>query len=170
MVRLEDEVPLPPAPRYDALLCWPVEFVETPYYDVPELHVTLAYFKDVRTYYDLEQEPVGIIPKQDFLAAARGIGNQYRLAEITGPDAFGPDRDIPVLKVKCANHVDDFLLQARYQLKNGLNSMRIGMPADDFGYSPHVTVPLHLLIRPPARVLLRPLELWYMDDEPEVVG
>lgn len=157
-----------PEPKHSALLCWPVEFLDRSLH-IPRLHVTAAYFPDVRTYHDFDGEPVGHISKKEFLCI-RGDGDigagAFRVAKVTSIDAFGPDEDVPVLRVS-VNDPNNLSIYHRNMVES-LNENRISY-SSEFEYQPHVTVPLKVLVNAPTEVLLRPLELWYCDDEPVVV-
>jgi len=38
-----------------------------------------------------------------------------------------------------------------------------------FPFNPHCTVDLPTALNPPKKLIIRPLELWFRDDKPEVV-
>lgn len=146
-----------PQPR--ALICWPVEFLDTVVRKIHQPHVTALYFPDV---VDVE------FTKQDMLDTIRTVPqhSRYQLVNVSGAEAFGPDNNVPVLRV---NSLEYFGLESHMgRFRNVLDSK--GMRANrTYGFNPHVTVDLPTLIKPPTQVLLRPLELWWMDDEPVVI-
>ncbi len=149
------------APRPSALLAWPVEYLDNKPRNIYQPHVTALYFPDVT-----EAE----YTKKDMIDALRAdlptlLGN-YELAMVLTKEAFGPDKNVPVLRV---NTADPMGLSARINRIRGFLDSR-GIYADrTWGINPHTTVDLETLIRPPEHVLLRPLELWWMNDEPVVV-
>ena len=157
-------------PRNSALVCWPVEWVdetvEPPAWN--NLHVTCLYIPNVLGGIDEETEvELPVIPKEDILVALRDsslLPNAgYRLVDVIRPDAFGPNEDVPVLKV---GHpiFDKTYIHGLATLQN--SDIHADMTYD---FSPHVSVPLPYALRPPKQVLIRPLELWYSDDAPVVL-
>lgn len=159
-----------PEPRYSALFAWPVILLDTQE-QIPNLHCTAAYIRDVRTWTNFDEPPVGFIHKDEFLGVrgdreAIGAG-VYRLAKVTGVDAFGSEQDVPVLRVEIEGWKNS--LETYHKgLVEFFNDIRVGY-ASDFPYSAHVTVPLKVLVDPPKQVVLGPMELWYCDDEPVVI-
>jgi hypothetical protein len=147
--------------RVSALLCWPVEFLDYKERNIYQPHVTALYFPDVsRAEYS----------KDDLLSALRTSphvpARRYELARVKSAEAFGPDKNVPVLRVTNGSYYD---LDARtIKYREALDSR--GIFADrTYDINPHVTVDLETLLRPPETVLLRPLELWWRNDEPVVV-
>ena len=145
-------------PRESALLCWPAQFVGTPP-NVKFPHCTLAYWKNLRG-----------LEKNDILYRIRDSHwierlREWRIVNFTGIDVYnGSEGDLPVLKV-----IDPH----PSILKNAHEHMGSLFSRNPFSnhwvYSPHVTVDIKTLVKPPKQIILRPLELWYKDDEPVVV-
>jgi len=154
-----------------ACLAWPVQTLPQSEKSVRSRHVTGLYLPDVRN-----------IPKEKILDALRNEhgfksgklygANAYRLADVLGTAAFGPNFDIPVLLVGIgkpwpnAGGQDQHLTNNWEGLEYCLSRAEIPYDKTYREYRPHVTVRLSEVLNPPKQVLLRPLELWYMDDEP----
>lgn len=168
-------------PRTSALLCWPVEIM--PSSSEPGAyhhHVTALYIHDITgNFNEWTGELSQSVPKEWLLRTLRedkdaDYVNQviprsayrYRLMDVSGVAAFGPDENVPVLRF-----VPAALADAHLGITHRLREAGIKFDATytDFNYKPHCTVSLPDLISPPKQVLLRPLELWYKDDEPVVV-
>lgn len=175
-----------PAPKVGALFCWPVEWVD----DAPDpgagmdehRHVTALYLPNVTEHVD---EETGVtfsaVSKDILLDTVRSImhkiedARKYRLADVVGIDAFGPNLNVPVLKVAVADFTrtigDPRLSLEHNEIAKAIRNEGIPFNADYCfsNYVAHSTVPLPTLVNPPKQVLLRPLELWYMEEEPVVV-
>lgn len=140
--------------RPSALIAYPVEFLDE-VKDIYQPHVTLFYFPDVTNAEFTKQEMVNAIAESHFKRT-------HHLATVFGAKAFGPDKNVPVLRVGVGQQV---LSHVYASIKTVLN--RNNMFFDNtWGFDPHVTVDLETALTPPKQVLLRPLELWWMDDEP----
>lgn len=141
--------------RNTALLCWPVEWIsKKPVPKVEGLHVTLAYIPDLMG-----------TTKEQILNAVRDSGRRelgYQVVKVNWPSAFGPENNIPVLEVDLPNWWEYRDTTA------ALDAAGIAY-SKDFKFSPHCTVDLPTVLDPPKKILIRPLELWYKDDDPEVV-
>lgn len=153
-----------PVERPSALICYPVEFLDGYDRNINGPHVTLLYFPDV-TENAMDQAEWG---KTELIYALRQLNlkRRYQIANVMGVDAFGPDKNVPVLRVSTGEYIGipDITVKVRSHLdEKGMNADR------SYPINPHVTVPLETLIAPPTKVLLRPMELWWRDDEPVVI-
>jgi hypothetical protein len=147
-------------PRESALLCWPVEF---PFQTnpVPAAHCSTLYWPEIDA------------SKEELLLLLRAVKapNFYRIADVTGVAAFGEAEDYPVLTIQ--SNVDGQTW--RWSLGGTRDALYVEMiryglgPDNRFTYKPHVSVDVKTLVNPPKRLILRPLELWYKDDEPVVL-
>lgn len=135
-----------------ALLCFPVEL-----YGVkpdPVRHVTLLYLPEV-TATPSEIAKSLVHEEGDWASGFLYGANTFREAGVNGSDAFGVNHDIPVLTFNERYLRDNYQGAARCLQDAGINY------STEFDFRPHMTVPLVTALRPPAKVLLRPLELWY---------
>lgn len=143
--------------RNTALICWPVEWIDNsrPVPKVEGLHVTCVYIPDLmgKTKDDIKAA-IASIPNRDRLG--------YKVVKVNWPSAFGPDENIPVLEVDLPNWWE------YRQVAAALDEHGIAY-SKDFKFSPHCTVDLKTVLNPPKKVLIRPLELWFKDNEPEVI-
>lgn len=143
-----------------AWLGWPVEWVDnkvTPSGIRPGVknpHVTCLYFPTVEGLF-----------KDDLVEILKDLTfpRRYRLAGIGNPEAFGPEKDIPVLLLK-ANWYSD-LQQCHMRISSALRDTSF-KPATNYEFNPHITVDLRTMLAPPEQVIVRPLELWWRSDEP----
>lgn len=146
--------------RESALLCWPAHWIgeSNP---VPVAHCTLLYWP----------EPVD---KETLLRVLREapIDNDfYRLADVLGPDAFGENKDYPVLRINSnlIGRTWRHTLDGYYDLLSKWCAAQSVAADDTWEFIPHVSVDIKTIIAPPKQLILGPLELWYKDDEPVVV-
>jgi hypothetical protein len=143
-----------------AWLGWPVEWLDGPATNtgyrpgVPNPHVTCLYFPNV---VNLRKQTL-----MDILKEAQ-FPRRYRVVDTGDPAAFGPEKDIPVLLLK-ADWYTDFMSVHR-KLSDVLRDSDFKY-AVNFQYNPHLTVDLPTMLRPPEQILIRPLELWWRDDDP----
>jgi hypothetical protein len=152
------------APRESALICWPVEFLggveSAP--KVSGLHCTVAYWPEVGMTQD---EMLSTITRYN--AVMVRYYRQWRLANISGVDAFGELKDYPVLLVE--NEQPDTTLKHMHETIAD-KFYAVGHPPDNrFRYNPHISVDLRTIVKPPKQVVFRPMELWYKDEKPVIV-
>jgi hypothetical protein len=148
-------------PKLSALLCWPVEWsdLNRPKPNKNNLHVSCIYMPDATT-----------IPKTHLIELVKDLefSREYRIGKIEGVDAFGPEKTYPVLRVDTHWSRDLSLVSTYTKIAVALHGA--GIEWDRWEpYNPHCTVDIQTILNPPKRVILRPLELWYMDDEPVLV-
>lgn len=183
-------------PSTSALICYPVEWLPKSEPPGHHYHVTVLYIPNVDPWHDEETEvEFHGYSKEAILDALRTPPywksytyaenpdfNLYRVADVTGVDAFGPDQNVPVLRVgigaykdahgHTSNTRDEVLMYSHLKVSRLLQKAGIHHPREytgEYGYKPHCTVPLPMAFNPPKHVLLRPMELWYKDDEPVVL-
>lgn len=148
-------------PKLSALLCWPVEWsdLKKPKPNKSNLHVTCVYIPDAT-----------LVPKSQLLEIVTSLefDRSYRIGKTEGVRAFGPEENYPVIKVDTHWTHSLSLVSTYVRVASALK--KAGLEWDAWEpYNPHCTVDLKTLLDPPKRVILRPLELWYMDDAPVVV-
>lgn len=148
-------------PKLSALLCWPVEWsdLKRPKPSKSNLHVTCIYMPDA----------TGVSKTQLLeLVTPLDLDKGYRIGKVEGVRAFGPDETYPVLKVDTGQYYERALVRTYVPIATALKKAGIEWDAWE-PFNPHCTVDLKTVLNPPKRVILRPLELWYMDDAPVVV-
>lgn len=128
---------------------WPSGFVRP---NVPDLHMTYYFFPDVT---DVSYT------KDDVIEAIKeGFYNVYVMADVFEFDLFGPESDVPVLRVR------NELLQENYKLiGEALRKRGIDNYSKYYGFKPHVTIDEDYSLEGgfPPHIWLKPVELWWRD-------
>lgn len=118
--------------------------------DKDDLHSTVLWLGDV------SDAPYG---PADIIGALRGLDLvRYLWASVSGVEWFGPDNNIPVLRVEHS------ALQIQYDAITTALAPLGAVSASEFGYSPHVTVDEATTTRYPSKILLGPVELWWKNQ------
>jgi hypothetical protein len=140
--------------RNTALLCWPVVWAHKVNVEGP--HVTAFYFDDLTG-----------IDKDDLIDAVRdgyGVSRDTIGLKVLEAAAFGPEEDVPVLRVDLG-------------MTLGPAHRNLGKYLDNAGfnydkrweYNAHTTVDLKTALNPPAKILATGLELWWKQDEAVII-
>lgn len=153
-----------PLDRPSALICWPVAFEYDLGADIYQPHCTVLFFPDVTKASKSDMlDALGHIAKVSYI-------HGYQIVEVDGGGAFGPDKNVPVLLLKRNGNLWNDTLTKAYRILNAAATGVSGAVADDtYEFNPHVTATLPLVINPPSRVILLPMELWWRNDEPVVI-
>jgi 2'-5' RNA ligase len=140
-----------------ACIVYPVEYpddcVEP---NLDDLHSTIIFLGDVDE--DLGGRDI------DYLLHHLSYidNNYYQYVNTLDWALYGPDKNIPVVKLE----LSDTMEQIHHQIEVTLASVGIVSPSE-FDYSPHVTVTTHAYENKqfPDWVLLKPAELWYQGEK-----
>lgn len=126
---------------------------------VEELHSTILFLGDI----DEDLGGIEIEPLMDVLSPVECNYLQY--VDVKGWDLFGPDQNIPVLKLDQT----PVMTEIRERVEFVLACVGIFSPSQ-FGYSPHVTIDNETFRtqRFPEWVLLRQPQLWYRGERVEI--
>ncbi len=137
-----------------ALIAWPVVYPEA-LLPPDNPHVTVIYIPDVTN-----------VEKSDVLDAIRATEfDVFPVVETTGIEMFGPDKDVPVIRVK-HEYLEAYYEQIAFQLEaRGIEFSTL------YDYSPHVTMSEKAYKTnaevPPAFMLL-PVSLWWKGTKEKV--
>lgn len=146
-----------------ALLTWPVVFDgrDSP---VKDAHVTAFWWPYARFDQDSLLKVIRESPFYNDLKV-------HRVETVKGIEALGPEKQYPVLTLETPAGHNWMNKPCAYTLREGLASlMNQFYPDNTFpNYTPHVTVDVDTLVRPPSRVILKPLELWVDGEHKYVV-
>lgn len=123
---------------------WPVYFE-----GVPDAHVTVVIFDDINN-------PNIGFTKEDVISAVEELEHcQYLWLSVDGLEYFGPDKDVPVLRVS-----HSYLHIFREQLISILTERGIPINENYPEYKPHVTIP-EGMSEYPEKLLASPVEVWW---------
>jgi len=132
---------------------WPVHYplMDNPDHQPVDPHITIIYFGEI-------DGDIGFTCHDVISAIMETQWNMYLWVRTEGVEWFGPDQDVPVLRV------EHNYLQAYWERLKAVLRAR-GIPFDETypEYKPHLTIPLDaaLLGEHPSQVLVRPVQLWW---------
>lgn len=133
-----------------AVVVWPVVY-PAGYLPPKEPHVTILYLPDVTS-----------VSKELVLEAIKATGHEvYLVARAEGIEMFGPDKDIPVVRVQ-HNYFEDYYRQLREEFdKRGIEYSTL------YDYSPHVTMSEEAGRENlyPQKFNLLPVQLWWRNEK-----
>lgn len=141
-----------------AIVTWPVEYpnpqeqVGGSVYIPPDPHVTILYI------HDIDSPDLGFT-KEDMMDAIKETRWEVMLLlKVDKLEWFGPDNDIPVLRVE-HSHLHPY----RKALKEALAKRGIVIEETFPEYKPHVTIPETAAVVGiwPTQFLAGPVELWW---------
>lgn len=143
-----------------AIITWPVSYptedVGGTAYAPEDAHVTILYIPNI------DDDELGF-SKEDVIDAIRETEWDIMMfMTVTGMEWFGPENDIPVLRVE--HH---YLEKYRNEVKASLAKRGIVVEETYPEYKPHVTIPVLAAERGlwPARLMGGPVELWWGDEK-----
>jgi hypothetical protein len=142
------------------------EFGETRY---PGLHITLAYWPEVTA------KQCNAIA--DWIAGTsvyKMFLNEYHILNNKSwyPDLFGPDEDIPVLRLSnTARGWHEIVNALRDDNSTERMSHLFDAPSADITYkwNAHITVPLKLAMKQPNNFIIRPIHMWRGNRDPHPI-
>lgn len=119
---------------------------------IPDVHSTVVFLGDVSN---------SEFTKEDVLDAMREFDvNVYRWVDVDGLDWFGPNHDVPVLRISHSG------LQGFYERLTEKLAIKGIFSASEFPYSPHVTIDMETAtIGWPNHLMLGPVELWWREEK-----
>lgn len=139
-----------------AAIMWPVAYpvYMEDAYNPKNPHVTVVIFNDINN-------PELGFTKEDVIDAVREVKHDVMLyLTVEGLDWFGPDQNVPVLRVS-----HDYLFEFYDEIKKVL--AKRGIPIDNTypEYKPHITITeLSALDGAyPRKLMTRPVEVWWGD-------
>lgn len=117
---------------------------------IPDLHTTIFNLGKVAELDYIKEDVVEALTEVDF--------NMFIWVDIIATERFGPDKDIPVLRVR------HDMLQTKFDEVNAV-LLGAGIPNGSIfaheEYKPHITVNEEVFASPPKNALLSPAELWW---------
>lgn len=130
---------------------WPVDFSPNyPFKPVPKMHITNMYLGEMQ---DVNFD------KEELIDRLYGIGQTYFWADVVGTERFGPEQDIPVLRV---DHTE--IYKVHDEVEYALAAVGIQSASSFPDYKPHVTVDDEIWAKPPTRVWVRALMIWWGNE------
>lgn len=123
---------------------------------IPNLHSTVLFLGDI-------DEHLGGVTAQALIDALRRVDTNYhQYVNTKGWDLFGPDKNIPVIKLDETPQMLEIHYSVKHELsRRGINSV------SEWPYSPHVTVDVdtYKMNNLPDGVYLEPARLWYRNEK-----
>lgn len=132
-------------------IMYPAEFSN--HYAAPvelpgDLHTTVMYLGEIDQLNYMDYDVLEALTEVDL--------NMFIWTEVIGKELFGPDQDIPVLRV------DNSQLQRNFdKVEAALSAVGIKNGSSFPDYKPHITVPIEVWNAPPKHALLMPAQLWW---------
>lgn len=125
-----------------------------------EPHVTIIFLGEIDTFEGFT--------KQDVIDVIKTVPHDFFLwADVDGLDWFGPEQNIPVLRVR-----HDYLSVVHQSLKASLDARGIPYDTRFPEYKPHVSITDEAALSGvwPDKILLTPVELWWGGEHIKIHG
>lgn len=147
-------------------IMWPVAYPNLldpsggTYYQPKDPHITVIYFGEI-------DGDIGYTKEDVIDAIESTMWEAYLWCRVTGVEWFGPEQDVPVLRVE-----HDYLPVFWESIKGALRQR--GIPFDETypEYKPHVTIPTLAALEGvyPNHLLAGPVELWWGNEHIQIGG